>query len=445
MSRRSKAAEQGTAGDVELHYTITPRLVSSLSHARWVAGKASVLALSFYGLRALQTEMMHLRIAEMTVACTINVTMKEVERVVAGDLLPPRRQAAMQTIRIATALCEAVRLATSRSKATDAETCWSYFEFAKAQPMGWAHFVGLPRGSLIDHRRKKSKPPPDIGRLYEWVDADELVSGDPILRAAALYFGLEALDDGRSGRIARMAVVDHELQAGLDPRGLLVLRNRKLGGMALRPTAPGFGQAQTTGDLTRYFQFFASATGWRSSPSGRGSGCSLTRTSPATSKAKEKGRRPQDRVIGDQLVTVDPLVTPHDVRRRFGLLAAVVDQAAPWKTNKVRPAHGLGFRKLEVGPAGLGVRRLGAVGRRPNGLAQRSGHANGFHRGLPAWRQEVAGDHALDFLHRHVEGTGDRHLCDAQVHHLGLQGSQPVERKPQRRDPPSNPSGVAEG
>ena len=63
MSRRSKAAEQGPAGDVELHYTITPRLVSSLGHARWVAGKASVLGLSFYGLRALQTEMMHLRIA----------------------------------------------------------------------------------------------------------------------------------------------------------------------------------------------------------------------------------------------------------------------------------------------------------------------------------------------------------------------------------------------
>jgi hypothetical protein len=42
---------------------------------------------------------------------------------------------------------------------------------------------------------------------------------------------------------------------------LLVLRNRKLGGMALRPTAPGFGQAQTTGDLTRYFEFFASAVG----------------------------------------------------------------------------------------------------------------------------------------------------------------------------------------
>ena len=82
--------------------------------------------------------------------------------------------------------------------------------------MGWAHFVGLPRGSLIDHRRKKSKPPRDIVRLYEWVDGGELVSGNSILRAAALYFGLEELDDGRRGRIARMAVVDHELQAGLD-------------------------------------------------------------------------------------------------------------------------------------------------------------------------------------------------------------------------------------
>ena len=67
MSRRSKATEQGTAEDVELHYTITPRLSSSLGHARWVAGRASVLGLSFYGLRALQTEIMHLRIAEMTV------------------------------------------------------------------------------------------------------------------------------------------------------------------------------------------------------------------------------------------------------------------------------------------------------------------------------------------------------------------------------------------
>lgn len=261
MSRRSKAAEQGTAGDVELHYTITPKLVSSLSYARWVAGRASVLGLSFYGLRSLQTEMMHLRIAEMTVACTFNVTMKEVERVVAGDLLPPRRQAAMETIRLATALSEAVRLATNGSKATDAETCWSYFEFAKAQPMGWAHFVGLPRDSLIDHRRKKTKPPPELVQLYEWIDRDELVSDDPILRAATLFFGLRDFDEARPGRIARMAVVDHELQARLDPRGFLALRNRKLGGMALRPTAPGFGHAQTTGDLTRYFEFFASAVG----------------------------------------------------------------------------------------------------------------------------------------------------------------------------------------
>ena len=70
MSRRSKASEQGTAEDLELHYTITPTLVSSLGYARWAAGRVSALGLSFYGLRALQTDMMHLRIAEMTVACT---------------------------------------------------------------------------------------------------------------------------------------------------------------------------------------------------------------------------------------------------------------------------------------------------------------------------------------------------------------------------------------
>ena len=261
MSRRMKTAEQGPASDVELHYTLTPKLSSSVGHAKWSAGRASALGLSFYGLRALQTERMHLRIAEMTLACTFNVTMKEVERVVAGDVLPPRRQAAMETIRIATAVCEAVRLSTSRAKPTDAETCWSYFEFAKAQPIGWAHFVGLPRGSLIDHRRKKSKPPPDIVRLYEWIDGDELVSDDPILRAATLSFGLRELDEVRPGRIARMAVVDHELQTRLDPKGLLVLRNRKLGGMALGPSAPGFAHAQTTGDLTCYFEFFASAVG----------------------------------------------------------------------------------------------------------------------------------------------------------------------------------------
>src|SRR5690606_19462018 len=46
------------------------------------------------------------------------------------------------------------------------------------------------------------------------------------------------------------------------------------------------------------------------------------------SKTKEQGRRAQDRVIGDQLVAVDPLVEPHDVRRRLGLLPPVVDQTA---------------------------------------------------------------------------------------------------------------------
>ncbi|MCA9630225.1 MAG: hypothetical protein KC766_21290 [Myxococcales bacterium] len=274
MSRRSKATEQGTAEDVELHYTITPRLASSLGHARWVAGRASVLGLSFYGLRALQTEIMHLRIAEMTVACAFDVTTKEVERVVAGDLLPPRRQTAMETIRTATALCEAVRLA-SRSKATDAETCWSYFEFAKAQAMGWAHFVGLPRGNLIDHRRKKTKPPPEIVQLYEWIDGDELVSGDPILRAATLFFGLRDFDDARAGRIARMAVVDHEMQARLDPRGLLVLRNRKLGGpFAPPPPALGTRRPQATSPAT--------------SSSSRAPSATACPTSLATSKAAKR-------------------------------------------------------------------------------------------------------------------------------------------------------------
>lgn len=107
------------------------------------------------------------------------------------------------------------------------------------------------------------------------------------------------------------------------------------------------------------------------------------------SKTKEKGRHPQNRVIGDQLVSVDPLVQRHDVRRRLGLLAAVVDQAAPRRTDEVRPVHGPGFRELEVGPAGLGVRCLGAADRQPNGFAERGGDANGLHRGLPAWRQEV--------------------------------------------------------
>lgn len=61
MSRRAKGAERGTAGDLEFHYTITPRLMSSLGHARWSAGMASALGLSFYELRAHQTEVLHLR------------------------------------------------------------------------------------------------------------------------------------------------------------------------------------------------------------------------------------------------------------------------------------------------------------------------------------------------------------------------------------------------
>ena len=142
-------------------------------------------------------------------------------------------------------------MVTNRAKATDAETCWSYFEFANTQPMGWAHFVGLPRGGLVDHRRKKSKPPPEIVRLYEWIDGDELVSDDPILRAATLLFGLQ---DSRRGT-ARTNHADGRRgpRAASPPRparGSSCCVTASSAERPLRPTAPGFGYAQTTGDLT---------------------------------------------------------------------------------------------------------------------------------------------------------------------------------------------------
>ena len=75
MTRRSAGKGEADApAGTELHYTITPSLVSSRTLAHKMAGKAGALRLSFYALRALQPEALHLRIAEMTVAAGRNVT-----------------------------------------------------------------------------------------------------------------------------------------------------------------------------------------------------------------------------------------------------------------------------------------------------------------------------------------------------------------------------------
>jgi hypothetical protein len=198
----------------KLHYTITPALVRSLIFAHRRAGKAAALRFSFYAFRALQLEAKHLRIAEMVAAAGRSVSTEDVARVAAGDLLPPRRHAAMEWIRQATALCDAVKETSARLTPTSAELCATYFEFARGKPLHWASFVGTPRGEKVTATAKKVKVPAAIAKLYRWIEADELVSAEPTLRAATLYWGLgPSCVDPRS-TLARLAVLEYELQGG---------------------------------------------------------------------------------------------------------------------------------------------------------------------------------------------------------------------------------------
>lgn len=241
-----------------LHYELRPSLVRNLTWAHCNAGKVEGMRFSHYGRKRLETQAHRKRITYMVMrAGHTGVTLDDVTRVLAGDLLPPRRRPVEDLTRKAAVLCEATRQFARPGEPTTPETCATYLDFLKRGTTLWARFAGQHKERLIEMHRGSVEPTREVARLYDWINADDLVSDEPILRAATLYWGLSSLYPYAAVVPALDAIVDHELRAGgIDPHGLLLLPDSDFGASALHLGSAVTSSADFLGDLTRYYDHF---------------------------------------------------------------------------------------------------------------------------------------------------------------------------------------------
>jgi len=240
------------------HYTITPHLARLLTWAHRNAGMCAGLRFSHYGHKRMEVEANRRRIVYMVMrAGHGSVRLEDVSRVLAGDLLPPRRRPVEAAIRRAAVLCEAARQFGRPSDPSTAEMFATYLDFLKRGTTLWSRFAGQSKERLLEMHRGSAEPTSAVVQLYEWADEDDLVSDDPLLRAATLYWGLSILYPYDHERPAIDAIIDHELRAGsIDRHGLLVLLDLEFGESALCLGGIITDAADHRGDLTAYFEHF---------------------------------------------------------------------------------------------------------------------------------------------------------------------------------------------
>jgi hypothetical protein len=99
-----------------------------------------------------------------------------------------------------------------------------------------------------------------VKALFDWADADPLVSRSTALRAATIFWGLTLLfPQWRAVSVA----LHHELRVGrVDESGLLMLTEASEAQRELLTTPATFRTTADEGDLTAYFERFAFAL-WR--------------------------------------------------------------------------------------------------------------------------------------------------------------------------------------
>lgn len=242
-----------------LHYDLKPALVRHLTWVHHNAGRVAGMRFSHYGYKRLETQAHRRSVAYMVIrAGHGSVTLDEVTRVLAGDLLPPRRRLVQDFTRKAAVLCEAARQFGRPGEPTTPETVATYLDFLQHGTTLWSRFAGQSKERLIEMHRGSNEPPAAVGRLYDWINGDDLVAEEPVLRAATLYWGLSLLFRYDYERPAIDAVVDHELRAGgIDPHGLLVLPDSEFGESALHLGLTITSAADYRGELTGYFEHFS--------------------------------------------------------------------------------------------------------------------------------------------------------------------------------------------
>lgn len=243
----------------ELRYEVTPELVTRLTWAHRTAGSISAMRFSHYGGKRVETDAHRRRITYGVMrAGHKGVTLDDVNRLLAGDLLPPRKSAIETIGRKVAVLMEAARQLGRGEDPSSPETFATYLDFLQQGTALWSRFVGLRKEKVLESHQSTAKASPQVLQLYKWIDDDPLVVQEPILRAATLYWGLSLLHRYPHERPAIDAVVHHELKTGfIDSRGLLVLSDSEFGERAQQLGGIITSKADYLGDLTQYYEHYA--------------------------------------------------------------------------------------------------------------------------------------------------------------------------------------------
>jgi hypothetical protein len=241
-----------------LHYEITPRLVSHLTWAHYEAGAVSRRRFSHYGYKRLETDAQKRRIGYGVMrAGKYDVEFEEVARVLAGDILPRRKQQMAATIRRVAVLADAVQHFGEKKEKSTPELFHTYLDFLARGETLWHRFVGQPKHRLLDAHRASVTVSDQTACLYNWINNDELVSDDPFLRAATLYWGLSIPYSHPYELPAVDAIVEHELRAGfIDSHGLLVFGDSEFGESCQHLGGRTTGAADHEGRLTSFFEHY---------------------------------------------------------------------------------------------------------------------------------------------------------------------------------------------
>jgi hypothetical protein len=247
-----------------LQYQLTPTIVRSVASAHRYAGAISAMRFSYYGLKRIEAEATQARIANFCTRVGHCVQRDEVAHVVAGDILPPRRRTEQDIIRRAAILVDAVAQYGERREASTPETCAAYLDLAvrggAAGTTARLKFGGREHGRLLELHRSSVKTDPRMDKLYYWLAEDDLLSREPLLRAAVLYWALSEMQILGIARMGIDAVIAHELRAGdLDPHGLFVMTLYEHGreALALRQGANVATKAVAYRDLTGVLEHFS--------------------------------------------------------------------------------------------------------------------------------------------------------------------------------------------
>jgi hypothetical protein len=247
------------SGFDSLRYQASSELILSLNLVHRRAGLIDGMRWSPFGLRRLQIEADKQRIMKLVQSAGASASCAEIDTVVAGGVLP--RRCNLGAIRRAVLLCHVVREAAAKGNATAPETVAVYFGLVNGTDARvatlWSRYVERHRDGMLTLSSARVETQPEVSRIYEWMDADPLLSEEPILRAACLYRELSGLHPQPGTKPAILAVVDHELRAKkLGLPVLFVLGDRKASGRFLSPPPPERSDSRAD-DLTRLFEGFS--------------------------------------------------------------------------------------------------------------------------------------------------------------------------------------------